>query len=305
MSQRLILEVIDGPFRGETRSISAGRTLMVGRLPECDLSIPQDLTVSRQHFRVEFDPPECRLVHLSQTGETLVNDVSVTSANLFNGDQIAFGTGNSLRVRFEELPVAASAVIANRTAHKSSATTTKRNRITTSPTSSGLNVYTSVEPQLDFQRLLELLGQSQKLYAVIDFRRIGQPLPENLTKSQLLFPWLSLGAQATFSPILLSQAASPDLGEILNAGWGRDGIVCCGSSSSEEDLLAHWRKAVGVIGEVPILSGLSWLFFEAPDAPGNWSFYANEQVSSVLTSAGLSLVDPAETLDSTNQKKTK
>ncbi|MBM4077540.1 MAG: FHA domain-containing protein, partial [Planctomycetes bacterium] len=77
MSQCLLLEVIQGPLTGETFAVVSNSTLQVGRLPECGISIPQDLTVSRQHFRIEFFPPDCQLIHLSQTGETFVNDIPV------------------------------------------------------------------------------------------------------------------------------------------------------------------------------------------------------------------------------------
>ena len=106
MSQRLILEVVAGPLKGQTIGVPANGTMLVGRLPECGLSIPQDLTVSRQHFRIDFPSPECLLVHLSQTGETHVNNVSVSSASLQDQDQISFGTDNVLRVHLRMvLPV--------------------------------------------------------------------------------------------------------------------------------------------------------------------------------------------------------
>ena len=319
MSQRLLLEVVDGPLKGQTYAVPANSTLMIGRLPECGLSVPQDLTVSRQHCRVEFRPPECRLVHLSQTGETRVNDASVSTADLHSGDDISFGAGNLVRVRIEEsLAGIEDTAPPSRIDHL---TSKQSNRFTMSMASCGWNVYGSAEPQPGFERLLEVLGKSQTVYAMIDFRRLGQPVPPELVEPQYLFSWLPPESQAQFSPLMVSLSANPSVADILRQGWGRDGIVCCGSKLKDAELLAHWRKAIGAEGDQPgssmtvyywpsllnmmlscqsaqqvepLLSGLSWLFVEAPDSPSGWHLYADEKFASVLTAAGLLPAEPSD-----------
>jgi FHA domain-containing protein/uncharacterized protein DUF4123 len=319
MSQRLLLEVVQGPLMGQSYAVPANSTLLIGRLPECGLSIPQDLTVSRQHCRIEFRPPECRLVHLSQTGETRVNDVSVATADLRSGDDISFGAGNLLRVRIEESPAGTEATAPpGRVDHP---TSKQFNRFTMSAASCGWNVYGSADPQPGFERLLEILGKSQPVQALIDFQRLGQPVPPELVEPQFLFSWLPPETQALISPMMVSLSASPIVVDVLRTGWGRDGIVCFGSKLKEAELLAHWRKAIGAEGDKPgqsmtvyywpsllnmmltcqsaqqvepLLSGLDWLFLEAPDSPGNWHLFADEKFASVLTSAGLAPAEPAD-----------
>ena len=321
MLQRLLLEVVDGPLKGQTYAVPANSTLMIGRLPECGLSVPEDLTVSRQHCRVEFRPPECRLVHLSQTGETRVNDVSVATADLHSGDDIAFGAGNLVRVRIEESPAGTAATAPpGRIDHP---TAKQANRFTMSTASCGWTKYCSAEPQPGFERLLEILAKSEPVHAVIDFRRLGQSVPPELVEPQYLFSWLPPESQAQFSPVLVALSASPSVEEVVRTGWGRDGIVCFGSPLKAAELLPHWRKALGAEGEKPgssmtvyywpsllnmmltcqsaqqvspLLSGLSWLFVEAPDSPGGWHLYADEKFASVLTSAGLLAVEPSDTV---------
>ena len=319
MSQRLLLEVVDGPLKGQTYAVPANSTLLIGRLPECGLSIPQDLTVSRQHCRIEFRPPECRLVHLSQTGDTRVNEVSVATADLHSGDDIAFGAGNLVRVRIEESPAGTEATAPP--GRVDQATSKQFNRFTMSTASCGWTVYGSAEPQPGFERLLEILGQSQPVHALVDFRRLGQPVPPELVEPQCLFSWLPPESRAQFSPLMVLLSADPMVADVLRTGWGRDGIVCFGSPLKGAELLAHWRKAIGADGDKagssmtvyywpsllnmmltcqsaqqvePLLSGLDWLFVEAPEAPGNWHLFANEQFAEVLTSAGLVPVEPTD-----------
>ena len=317
MAKRLLLEVVQGPLRGQAFSVPANGTLLIGRLPECGLSIPQDLTVSRQHCRIEFHPPECRLTHLSQTGETTVNGVSVTRTELNSGDEIAFGADNTLRVRIEEAPTGNEPTAApGRVDH---ATAKQSIRFTISPASCGWTVYKSVEEQPGFEKLLEILNHSQQVHALIDFGRIGQPVPPELVEPQHLFVWMPPESRGQFSPVFVSVSDSPNLVEVLRAGWGQDGIVCFGSTLKGVELLAHWRKAIGAEGDkpgkaltvyywpsllnlmlscqspeqvAPLLSGVSWLFVEAKDSPGGWNLYADEEFASVLTSAGLLPTDP-------------
>ena len=180
-----------------------------------------------------------------------------------------------------------------------------------------------MNPKLDFARVLQIVGQGHQIYAVIDFNRTGQPIPTDLGDSQFLFPWIAPEMRAKFSPILIAQSTNPDFVKLLEGGWGHDGIVCFGSALGTSDVLSHWKKAMGVINDQPgnsmavfhwpsllnqiltcqlpkqvspLLSGLTWILVEAPDTPGNWKLYASEQLASVLTSAGLTVVDPSATM---------
>ena len=95
------------------------------------------------------------------------------------------------------------------------------------------------------------MGQTQPVHALIDFRRLGQPVPPELVEPQFLFSWLPPETRAQFSPVLVSPPARPSVADVLRTGWGRDGIVCFSSKLKSAELLAHWRKAIGAEGDQP------------------------------------------------------
>ena len=330
MTQRLVLEAISGSLQGRVFAVAPHSSTLVGRLPECGVSIPEDLTVSRQHCRIDFHPPECRLTHLSQTGETTVNGSPVHRADLRRGDEIGLGMGNVLRVRFDEIPagVEATAAIspgpppAAAAAVPAAAKSLERQPrpvessllFTSAPTSSGLTVYGTADDDLGFDSVLGILLGTQDLYAIMDFRRLEQPAPAELTDPHYLFGWIPAESQPQLSPVLVSPKTCPAALAAIHAGWGKDGLVCFGSTLRGEALVDHWRKAIGVTEDQPgkamtayhwpslvsmmlacqspkqlepLLSGVSWLFVEAPGEPGAWKLFADEKFASVLTSAGL------------------
>lgn len=309
MPQRLILEVLKGPLRGQTAVVPEGSTLLVGRLPECGLSVPQDLTVSRQHFRIEFRPPVCRLVHLSQTGVTSVNEVPVDTAELRRGDQISFGAENLLKVLFDD----AAAGSPPPTLPAASARSAQAKKYVVSDASCGWKVYSSPAEAPGSGDVLDVLGGSQPVYALIDCRRAGLTLPLEITEPEYLFGWMPPAARAQFSPVFITLAESPQAADLVRDGWGKDAIVCCGSSLSTDDLLNHWKIATGAPGDqpgsaltayywpsllnqmltcqsasqtAPLLSGLNWLLIEDRASPGQWKLFAREDFAPILTAAG-------------------
>ena len=110
MPRQLVIDVIEGPHQGETLIVPENGSLLVGRLPHCGLSLPTDLTVSREHFRIELSS-QWTLVHLSDTRFTRVTNNSTGStveltvvgskAQLNPGDDILFGLLSVIRVRCE------------------------------------------------------------------------------------------------------------------------------------------------------------------------------------------------------------
>ncbi len=311
MAEHLHLSVESGPLQGQKVAVPTNSVLVVGRLPECGLSIPEDLSVSRQHFRIEFRPPECRLIHMSQTGETYVNDVPVSAVDLRSGDGISFGSGNVVRVRFDQ-GVKVSAPVAPTKADQPRSEQSPQ--LITSTASCGWNAYSSVDDQVNVERMLQTLAQCQPLSALIDFRRIGKQIPAAVGEPDFLFPWFPEDLRTQFSPVFIVLSSAPVVSETISGSWGRDGIVCFGSSLNKDELLAHWRKAVGMEGDgpgqavtayywpsllkmmltsqsqqqlEPLLSALELIFLEAKDLPGNWVLYTKQPFDSVLKSAGL------------------
>lgn len=319
MSQFLILEALRGPLQGQSFSVPAGGTLVIGRMPECGLSIPQDPTVSRQQCRIEFRPPNAELVHLSQTSATLVNDASVTRADLRRGDVIELGTGNAFRVRIEAAPAAPGPKAAANAPQRGAIIA----RYTTTPASCGWTIFRFPEGFKGPADLLALLGRISPVRAVIDFRRAGQ-IPEKFDPAmQPLFPWIPVAQQPQFSPAFVSQATVPDFSATVSSVWDKDAAVCCGSKLDDAALLAHWRTASGIEGDQPgkalsiyywpsllnmiltcqtaaltarLLSPLTWILAEDPAAPGKLNLYADQSFSEQLAKAGLAPVEAATTV---------
>ncbi len=71
-------------------AVPAGRTLVVGRSPACDVSI-RDLTVSRHHGAIEAEAAGLRIRDLGSTNGTFVNGSRVSEAVAAPGARVAFG----------------------------------------------------------------------------------------------------------------------------------------------------------------------------------------------------------------------
>ncbi len=313
----LRLEVINGPLKGQVAVVPDQGTLVVGRLPECGLSIPQDLTVSRQHFRIEYRSAMAELIHLSQTGETLVNGIPVTTVELREGDEIAFGDGNKILVVFEDTrdgigkPTSVPARMDDRVSDSPKEFTSKT-------ASCGWNLYESAGEQPDFATLLSLLIESQTVNCLADFRRLGVPVPTDVEGLEYLFPWMPEGVREQFSPVLLPVSEHPKVAEMIGQGFGKDATVIFGSKLKGKDLVAHWRKAVGCDGDkpgssvtayywpsilsliltcqssdqlAPLLSQLLWIFVEEKKSAGQWRLFARDDFSRVLSKSGLVLAE--------------
>lgn len=98
MDDRLYLQIVTGSRAGELVEIPRNQTVLIGRLSESFIQFSEDPTVSRRHFEIEFDPPICRLTHLSERSQTRVNNQPISSAELRSGDEITFGAQSCMRV---------------------------------------------------------------------------------------------------------------------------------------------------------------------------------------------------------------
>ena len=53
--------------------------------------MPEDMALSRDHFMIEINPPQCELRDLGSTNGTFVNNQRVDRVRLVSGDMIAAG----------------------------------------------------------------------------------------------------------------------------------------------------------------------------------------------------------------------
>ncbi|WP_165251757.1 FHA domain-containing serine/threonine-protein kinase [Paludisphaera soli] len=87
---RVILEVVKGPRSGRTFVFDRHDTFIVGRsqFVHCPINDP---ALSRDHFLIEINPPQCELRDLDSTNGTFVNSTRIDRARLASGDLIAAG----------------------------------------------------------------------------------------------------------------------------------------------------------------------------------------------------------------------
>jgi serine/threonine-protein kinase len=72
---QVVLKVTEGKMRGKEFSFDEHDTFLFGRSPDARCCLPDDPFVSRNHFLLEINPPECRLRDLGSLNGTYVNGV--------------------------------------------------------------------------------------------------------------------------------------------------------------------------------------------------------------------------------------
>jgi serine/threonine-protein kinase len=102
---RVILDVLEGPRRGRSFVFDRHDTFIVGRSRFVHCSMPEDSALSRDHFLIEINPPQCEVRDLGSTNGTFVNEQRVDRVRLRSGDRIAAGQ-SLFGVRVEGTPPA-------------------------------------------------------------------------------------------------------------------------------------------------------------------------------------------------------
>jgi serine/threonine-protein kinase len=89
---RITLTVTEGPHTGRVFCFEEHDSILVGRDKTARFRLARkDEYVSRHHFLVELNPPDCRLIDVESTNGTHVNGQPVETAELRHGDQIRVG----------------------------------------------------------------------------------------------------------------------------------------------------------------------------------------------------------------------
>jgi serine/threonine-protein kinase len=88
---RVILDVMEGPQKGRSFVFERHDTFIVGRSRFVHCPMPEDRALSRDHFLIEINPPQCELRDLGSTNGTYVNNERVNRVKLVSGDMIAAG----------------------------------------------------------------------------------------------------------------------------------------------------------------------------------------------------------------------
>ena len=104
---RVILDVLEGPRKGRSFVFERHDTFIVGRSRFVHCPMPEDMALSRDHFMIEINPPQCELRDFGSTNGTFVNNNSVDRVRLVSGDMIAAGH-SVFRVQVESSQVLSS-----------------------------------------------------------------------------------------------------------------------------------------------------------------------------------------------------
>ena len=97
----IVLRVTAGPQCGQEYVIDRPDTYTVGRSSKAQFPVNLDLTLSREHFKLESQLPHCHLIDLGSTNGTKVNGLRVERVLLREGDVIQAGD-SSFIVHFAE-----------------------------------------------------------------------------------------------------------------------------------------------------------------------------------------------------------
>ncbi len=97
----VVIRVTSGPHAGQEYLIDRRQTFMVGRSSRVHFPMTKDLLLSREHFRIENQPPVCHLADLGSTNGTKVNGLRVERVMLRDGDVITAGD-SAFVVTFDE-----------------------------------------------------------------------------------------------------------------------------------------------------------------------------------------------------------
>jgi serine/threonine-protein kinase len=87
----VVIRVTSGPHSGQEYWIDRRQTFMVGRSSRVQFPMTGDMLLSREHFRIENQPPLCHLMDLGSTNGTKVNGHRVERVQLREGDVITAG----------------------------------------------------------------------------------------------------------------------------------------------------------------------------------------------------------------------
>src|SRR5207248_11045007 len=71
---RVILDVMQGPRKGRSFVFDRHDTFIVGRSRFVHCPMPDDMALSRAHFMIEINPPQCELRDPGSTNGTSANN---------------------------------------------------------------------------------------------------------------------------------------------------------------------------------------------------------------------------------------
>jgi pSer/pThr/pTyr-binding forkhead associated (FHA) protein len=249
--ERVILQVRSGASTGRKVWLRRGQVLHVGRTQQADFVVGHDPQMSSRHFKLECGDTTCRVVDCGSRHGTFVNGQRVTEALLCPGDEISAGrTSFSVQIvggravpAAEAIQSAASPQVAHWSEPASGTKTVWPPSYVEQPCYSGLTSLRGAGQPANPVAIAQRLAKAFPLFLLVDFNRLGNPLPPDLAEPDFLFDWLPPQIMAQASPVLLSAKETTQWESVMHDGWGKDGLVCLYTRQKKAELLDRLRSA--------------------------------------------------------------
>jgi hypothetical protein len=332
---RVTFRAVEGSMVGKEFVVRPSQRVQVGRTDFADISFPEDGSMSSTHFEIETDLRACYIKDLGSTNGTCLNGRKIQHRQPVADGDIVVAGGTSFKVRID----GGAGSVEQRWGAAAEGDVRKTRQIVppvpeeaprprpekppnyfAEKCDSGLTLCRGASP-VD-QRwaaaaaadVAVWLSEKFAAHLIVDFRKMGLSPPKELPKAEFLFDWFKPGVAEVASPLLIAQgdlAAWPDL---VEAGWGKDALVCIFSNQEEGQVWSHLRRvcrAKGPIDGPPtavlgfcwpsvlvallshhvayskqLFEGLDAILTEFPDLPDTWQVFGREALPDDLDMLG-------------------
>lgn len=244
-SLRVVVEVMNGAYAGRKAWLRAGQVLKIGRTERADFVVPYDKGMSSLHFTLECALGSCKIRDDQSANGTQVNGQPISEAMLHQGDVVQAGT-SKFQITLEGASALAGDVDGQPPAaakiHPTPPPPSKQPpRYKVVPGFSKLLTLTGDAEAPSPVQIAHLLTKIAPLYMSCDFHFTALEKPPELKEPEYLFDWLPPDARPDASPVVLDKNDPAELYQVLEANWGKGGVVCYYSSRDKQAVLSHLR----------------------------------------------------------------
>ena len=326
---QLQLRVVSSIEMDKVCWLRLGQSVTFGRSVRADFGFEFDQILSGEHFQVSFDRDRCEIEDLNSRGGTWLNEKRIVKDVLQHGDLVRAGSlefivemNGMVAVRKEDRPASGQAKTSDRplSAGRSASVL----EMTKSDQPNGLvRLLGQLQDEGSILRIIKaILNEGIPLYFVLDFSRIGLPVPTGIETNECnLFDWL-VGEAARKAPWVVSIGELPDWESYVQESWGGDAMIVLQTKLSKQELRArllsqlkassdtqksdqHVQNMVGVcwpsvLGKLleSTLSGFAQRFmedisialFEVSGQLDHWQMFGSESIVESTKSIGVRLV---------------
>ena len=324
---RVTFRATEGPMVGKEFVLRSTQLVRVGRTEWADVSLPDDTHMSSIHFEAETDLKACYIRDHESTNGTFLNGKRTKGRQVVCDGDIVVAGDTSFSVRIEGGDVDAAGRNIRKTelaapggAAAAQPAPAKRQRgeqpppFTAEKCGSGLTLCRGEIAAAGAADVALRLCDKFAAHLIVDFRRLGQPPPKDLCQREYLFDWFNPAIAALASPLLISQHDLTSWPELLEAGWGKDAVVCVFSNEDRAEVWRHLRQVcrvkarasgppTAVLGfcwpsvlvsllshhaaySSQLLEGLDAVLTEFPDLPDTWQLYGKGSLPDDLDALG-------------------